>query len=277
MELRDARILLTGASSGIGRATAFALARRGSRLVLAGRNEHALADTRDAIREKGGEAWTVAADLTEPGRAARLAEEAVGLLGGLDVLINNAGISHFGLFARMPDDAIAALVETNVTAPLLLTRAVLPELLAQGSGRIVNVGSVFGAIGFPCFSAYSASKFALRGFSEALRRELDGTGVRIIHVAPRATRTPLNGPAASAMAQEVKMPMDPPERVAERIALALARDLAETTLGRAEGFFSRLNGLLPRVADSALAKQGRVMKRFAAKEPRPEPKGESQG
>lgn len=265
MELRETAVLVTGASSGIGRATAMALADEGARLALVGRNVQALAEVAAAVRAKGREAHEIVADLTEDGRPAAVAIEATDRLGGLDVLINNAGISHFGLFVDMPEERITALLRTNVVAPILLSRAVLPVLLAQGSGRIVNVGSVFGAIGFACFSTYSASKFALRGFSQSLRRELAGTGVGVIHVAPRATRTPLNSAAVDAMARAVGMPMDPPERVAAAILRALKRDIDYSTVGAAEGLFSRINGLLPGMMDSLLDKRSRTMKRFATR------------
>ena len=263
MELRAAKVLLTGASSGIGWATALALAEAGARLALVGRNEAALGALGEAIRGEGGEAHAIVSDLTAPDGPRGVVDRAVERLQGLDVLINNAGVSFFGRFEAMSEERLVTLIQTNLAAPVLLTRAVLPRLLAQGSGRIVNIGSVFGSIGFAYFTAYSASKFAMRGFSEALRRELEGSGVGVCYVAPRATRTPLNGPAMTAMAAAVAMPMDPPARVAARIVMALRRDRKETIVGGAEGFFARLNGALPRLIDRALASRNRVIGRFA--------------
>lgn len=153
------------------------------------------------------------------------------------------------------------LIETNLTAPMLLTRAVLPHLVRRGYGCIVNIGSVFGAIGFPYNAAYSATKFALRGFSEALRRELADTGVRVLYVAPRATATAMNGPAARALQAETGTAVDAPETVATSIVDALAADRKEVTLGGPERVFTRLNALLPRVVDGPLNRQARVAAR----------------
>jgi len=153
-------------------------------------------------------------------------------------------------------------VQTNVTAPLLLTRAVLPQLLAQGHGAVVNIGSMFGSIACAWFAGYSTSKFALRGFSEALRREVAGSGVAVLYAAPRALRTPINGPAVERMAAAIDMPMDDPAPVAERIVRALERGRKEIYLGYPEALFVRLNGLLPRLVDTALRRQNRQMRRF---------------
>jgi short-subunit dehydrogenase len=153
-------------------------------------------------------------------------------------------------------------LELNVLAPMQLTRAVLPELLEQGSGQIVNLGSVLGSIAFPCFASYSASKFALRGFSEALRRELDGSGIGVTYVAPRAVKTRLNSAAVYRMAEAVKMPMDDPEAVARQVVRALESNRKDVYLGFPESLFVRVNALLPRLVDGALRKQNRVMQRF---------------
>jgi short-subunit dehydrogenase len=191
--------------------------------------------------------------------------------GGIDVLINNAGITDFENFADQDPEVIERIFALNLLAPLQLTRAILPELLERGSGRIVNLGSVFGAIAFPCFASYSASKFALRGFSEALRRELDGSGVGVTHVAPRAVKTGLNSPAVYRMAAAVKMHMDDPVDVAQQVVRAMESDRKDVYLGFPESLFVRVNALLPRLVDRALRKQHRVMQGFTRKPAAPKP------
>ena len=182
------------------------------------------------------------------------------LLGGIDILINNAGVSSYSLFSEENPDAIERLYQTNVIAPVLLTRLLLPQMIEQGHGHIVNVGSIFGSIGFSCFTNYSASKFAMRGFSEALRRELEVEGINITYVAPRAVRTSLNSPTVYRMADVVKMKMDEPAAVARRIVSAIEQDKKDVYLGWPEKLFVRINALLPRIVDSALKAQNTIMR-----------------
>ncbi|MGQ0523218.1 MAG: SDR family NAD(P)-dependent oxidoreductase [Betaproteobacteria bacterium] len=146
----------------------------------------------------------------------------------------------------------------NVSAPMLLSRAVLPCLLQQRAGHIVNIGSIFGSLAFPHFTAYSATKYALRGFSEALRRELHGTGVRVSYVAPRATATGMNSAAVRAIIRATGAAVDAPQAVARAIAQAMERDRCETFIGTAENIFVKLNALLPRLVDRALIRQKRI-------------------
>jgi short-subunit dehydrogenase len=169
----------------------------------------------------------------------------------------------FRPFAEEDPGVLQRLVQLNLVVPLLLTRQVLPDMLARGSGRIVNVGSILGSIGFPWFAAYSASKFGLRGLSEALRRELQGSGVGVTYVAPRAVRTRLNSEAVYRMAQATGMQMDDPAWVAERIVAAIEDDAKDLYLGFPERLFARLNAFLPRLVDGGLRKQVGEMAPFA--------------
>ncbi|MBI3042518.1 MAG: SDR family oxidoreductase [Betaproteobacteria bacterium] len=258
MKIAGSRILLTGATGGIGRALAPELARRGARLALAGRDTNRLARLAGEISNAAAPAVSLPSDLARPGSHAELVRCAHESLGGIDVLINNAGRSRFSAFAGEDEAALRDLIEVNVTAPLLLARAALPHLLQRGTGCIVNIGSVFGAIGFPYHAAYSATKFALRGFSEALRRELADSGVKVLYIAPRATATAMNGPAARALMADTGTAVDAPEKVAVAIADALAGDRQEVTLGGPERIFVRLNALLPGIVDASLVKQGRI-------------------
>ncbi len=259
MKIEGLRILLTGASGGIGEALAAALAAKGAKLALAGRRREAL----EAVAMRIGGAEVVTGDLTDADARATLVNDAVAKLGGVDLLINNAGALEFRLFAEQEPAAVERILQTNLVGPTLLTHALLPHMLERGAGRIVNVGSTFGTIGFACFSAYSASKFGLRGLSEALRRELEGSGVEVTYVAPRAARTKINDERVMAMGREVKMNMDTPERVAAEVVRAIEKGAKEHYVGFPESFFARLNAALPRLVDKALRGQNAVMRRHA--------------
>jgi short-subunit dehydrogenase len=204
----------------------------------------------------------ICADITDTAGRALILRRMHERFGGIDLLINNAGILAFTEFARHDPIAIEQMVRVNVTAPLALTQAVLPEMIARGRGQIVNVGSMFGSIAFAWHAAYSASKYALRGFSEALRRELAESGVGVTYVAPRAVRTPLNPPEVYRMAEQIRMKVDDPEKVARRIVEAIERDRKEVYLGFPESMFVRVNALLPRLVDRALRRQNSVMRSF---------------
>lgn len=266
MKMLGTRILLTGATGGIGRLTAEALGAKGARLALVGRRLDALEPFCQQLELDGHEAHPVVADLSSAEGAHQAAAQAVEKLGGVDLLINNAGALQYTHYADQDPAAIERIVRTNMLAPMLLTRALLPHMQARNHGRIVNVGSTFGTLGFACFTAYSASKFGLRGFSEALRRELDGGPIGVTYVAPRAARTKINDATVMAMAEATKMNMDPPERVAAEIVAAIEGDAKEHYIGFPESFFARLNALLPRLVDGALKKQNTILRRFAAGE-----------
>jgi short-subunit dehydrogenase len=259
MNIKECRALITGASGGIGQAVADALCRQGAHLLVAGRNVDQL---HDLARRFPGQIEVVQADIGQAaGRDAVFA--AAMRFGGLNCLINAAGVNRFGLLEQHDEDAIAEIIGINVTSTLQLTRRLLPELLHQDPSLIVNLGSTFGSIGYPGFTAYCASKFALRGFSEALRRELADTRVNVLYIAPRAARTPMNEAHVVAMNKELKVAMDDPEVVATAVVKALRNERRELFLGWPEKLFVRLNSLLPRLVDQALRKQLPVIKRFA--------------
>lgn len=252
-------ILLTGASGGIGAATAAALADKNTRLTLVARNPERLRQLADRLAPLCGGVVTIAADLGASGTAARVIDEAAAAQGGIDVLVNCAGVNDFGRFAQAAPERIEALILTNLLAPIQLCRAALPAMLARGRGRIVNVGSVMGGVGFAGFGVYCATKFGLRGFSEALRRELKGSGVSVAYVAPRYTRTALNTAAMDRMARAVRMNTDGPETAAGAVVAAVNGVKPEHTIGVMERLLVRVNGLLPGAVDTALATLNRRM------------------
>lgn len=264
MKLHGTRILITGAAGGIGCELAQILAQRGAVLLLADRATDALQTLCDKISATGGQASSINVDLLQADAAEHLAVSALEKLGAVDMLINLAGMMSFKLFQDESADNIERLWRVNTIVPMQLARALLPQMLARGAGRIVNIGSVFGSIGFPCFTTYSANKFGLRGFSEALRRELDGTGVGVTYVAPRYVRTPINAGAVSRMSEALKMNMDNPDWVAASIVRAIEQDKLDHYIGFPECLFVRINGILPRLVDGSLRKQTLAMREYAA-------------
>jgi len=253
------RVLITGAGSGIGRALAIEAARRGHRPILAGRRAAPLDDTAAAC---AGGAEVVVADVTAPaGRAALVA--AAG--GRLDVVINNAGVQRVGHLGAQDDDAIAAMLATNLAAPILLTRDLLPAL-AAARGRVVNIGSVFGDIAYPFFTAYSATKFGLRGFSDALRRELSGRGIGVTYIAPRATSTDAEAEFGR-LAGPMKMALDKPEAVARSAWDAIEAGRRDLYPRGPERFFVLVQRLFPRLVDRSVGAQARDPAVLAALEP----------
>jgi short-subunit dehydrogenase len=263
MHVADRRCLLTGASGGIGRAVARELSRHKARLVLSGRNERGLVELATELRLAGGRVDVVCGDLLAPDGPRNIVAQVLAQDPSLDLVVNCAGAMHFGNFESTPDEALERLWRTNVLAPMRLIQAALPALRGRGESLIVNVGSIFGSIGFPCFATYSASKFALRGFSEALRRELSGSGVELLYFAPRYTRTSFNSGAVEQMARATGMNEDSPESVAAQLIVAMERRAKDRYLGWPEKFFVRLNGLFPRLVDGALIKQAAQMQPYA--------------
>ncbi len=266
MKLKNCRVLITGASGGLGQHIASGLAQQGARLGLVDLRQEALQTQQAALKAAGcPEVHAVSADLTSADGRSRAINEIRNALGGIDLLINNAGVVDFHDFSHQDPAMIERIYQINLIAPIQMAREILPGMLEQGSGKIVNIGSTFGSIGFAYFSAYSGSKFGVRGFSESLRRELDGSGVDLFYIAPRAVKTPANSDAVYHMAEATKMNMDEPEDVARFIIESITKDRSNAYYGWPEKLFVRINALLPGLVDSALRKQNRIMARFAPK------------
>jgi short-subunit dehydrogenase len=264
VKLTEARVLLTGAAGGIGSAIAAELLAKGAAVLLVDMNEAALRQlATDRLRSSSDRVGVYTADLTKAEDRTRLAAFASTWRGGVNVLINNAGVSHFRLLHEQPAEEIDLALAVNVQAPIHLCRLLLPHLCRQADAHILNTGSVFGGLGYAAYSVYSATKFAIRGFSEALRRELTDTTVTVHYLAPRATRTGINSAAVEQMNEELKVTMDAPENVAVAARRMLEMDTAESVVGWPEKFFVRLNALLPRLVDGALRRQLPVIRRYS--------------
>ena len=246
------RAVLTGASGGIGAAIARRLAPQADLLILVGRQRERL----DAMAAQmtGTRVRVVCGDLCDGATLAALAELAR-VEGGIDLLVNNAGVSGFHAFETQDPAAIRAMIDTNLTAPMLLTRALLPQLALASKAQVINIGSVFGSLGFPGFAAYGAAKAGLAGFSQALRRELSDTQIAVRHFSPRATRTAINSAAVDAMNRELGTAEDTPDDVATAFMTFLAGSAGQHTIGARERVLVLLNKLLPGLPDQAIRKQ----------------------
>jgi len=260
MDLKGKRVLLTGASGGLGRPLASLFIARGVSLVVIGRNAESLQQLQRELEP--GQVECVAGDITD----ASFREQLAGLVadsGGLDLLVNLAGTNTFRTFETEDPDQLEAMFQTNLIAPVLLTRALLPDMLQRGRGRIINIGSILGSLGMPYFVTYCATKAGLQRFSEALRRELADSPVGVTYIAPRAVRTAINSDAVYKMAKATKMALDEPDQVAAQILQAIENERDEAYLGWPEKLFMRINALLPGFIDRVTAKQTRETRRFA--------------
>jgi len=267
MQPEKMNVLLTGAAGGIGKLLAGKLAAAGASLFLADRDETALLALQRELRAsaRAGQSIEVCAlDLTDMSQVDAWLQSIEAGNRSVNVLVNNAGICKFELFDKLSDRDIEQMMTLNSIVPMLLTRRLLPALRRQPAARIVNIGSTFGGIGFPGYSAYCASKYAIRGFSQALSRELSDSAVRVGCIMPRAARTAINSDRVVAMNERLKVAMDPPEKVAAAVFRFISSDRAELALGWPEKLLLRLNPLLPALFDNAISKKLPLIKQFAA-------------
>lgn len=254
MKASQARVLLTGASGGIGQAVAVELAQAGASLLLTGRSPARLSAQARALQQRMPTVqvdWHEV-DLQRADSVASLAKQAVDWR--CNVLVHCAGVAEFGRFDTAPAQRMSEVLNTNLLAPMVLTQALLPHLGGLPRAQVICVGSVLGAMGLPGFSIYCASKFGLRGFAQALRRELADTSVRVQYLGPRSTRTPFNSADVAAYNRATATAMDAPEVVAKALLQMLEAGTAERFLGFPEKLGVRLNGLAPALLDGAFDK-----------------------
>lgn len=257
MKAADARVLLTGASGGIGRALCATLRAHGAKVLGTGRTD-APAGLCDA--------W-VRADITTEAGIAAVTEAA--MRWRATVVVHAAGLPCFAPLAQTTDADIDSVLATNLIAPMRLTRAMLPHLLAQSEAQVVFTGSALARIGLPGFALYGASKAGLHGFAESLRRELADTSVRVKTLAPRSTRTAFNDPSVEAFNRATGTASDPPERVAQALIALLEGRRAECFIGFPEKLAVRLNGLLGGLMDGAFSRHRRALRQASPSSARP--------
>lgn len=259
MNVSKKTILVTGATGGIGSELSRLLAERGASLVLTCFNERLLGELQQKL---GEEHHIVPADISSSEGRQAIASQCQEV-GGVDAVINLAGILDFKLFEAQSAAIIEKILAVNLTAVMLLCHSLIPMLRNRAESAIVNVGSTFGSIGHPGFIAYCASKAGVRGFSEALSRELSDTPIQVSYIAPRATNTPLNNEAINALNSALGNKSDTPEYVARQIFDVLEHDSRVRYLGWPEKLFVRINAVFPRLVDNALSKKLSVIKQYA--------------
>jgi len=243
--LADRVAIVTGASSGIGAATALELAGRGAKVVLAARRADQLEARLAGIVQAGGEAVAIPTDVGDPNQVARLVEGAIQRFGRVDALVNNAGVFWRKPLAATTAEELIHLVEVNLLGAMLMTRAVLPAMLERHQGAIVSVGSLSGRVAME--PLYSATKYGIRGFSLALRRQLDGTGVSVSLVTPGNIRTDMTANIAG--------PLPEPSLVATTIADLITHPRREVVIPRKHYAIAWLEQALPAMADVAFRRR----------------------
>jgi short-subunit dehydrogenase len=256
--LLNRRALITGASSGIGRALAIELAKHGADLVLVARREDRLAEVAVQIAQLGRRAICVDGDVTDPTLRKRALSAARDQLGGLDILVNNAGVAAHGRFAEADPGRVRPIMEVNFFAPVEFIREAIPLLREGVQPIIVNIGSILGRRGSPHKSEYSASKFALHGFSEAVRPELAQLGIDVLVVAAGPTQTEhfdvlLEG--------SPKLPWgDPPRQSPATVARAIVRAIEHGKYEIVTGWRGKMllfaNRVAPRLLDRFMKRYG---------------------
>src|SRR5215207_1001576 len=250
--LEDQVMVITGGTSGIGLATATCAAERGARVVLCSRNEAELEETVARIVEGGGRARAVVADVSNPDDVERLAAAAIEEFGALDTWVSNAGVSFYGRLTEVAIEDMRQLFEVNFWGTVYGARAAVARLRGSG-GALINLGSIVSDRAIPLQGAYSASKHAVKGFTDALRMELEEEGVPIsvTLIKPSAIDTPYFHHAKNYMATEPKppAPVYAPEVVANAILRAAEHPVRDSTSGGSGRLISAFGSALPRLTD----------------------------
>jgi short-subunit dehydrogenase len=272
--------IVTGASSGIGLATAKALADAGARLVLVSRSEARLrAAAENVARSAGGGHFPLVfpGDVSNPEGVRAMADRVLRDVGTPDIVVNNAGIGHWASVVELSLDRIRTVFEVNFFGAVHCTKAFLPAMLARRQGTIVFVSSGLGALPFPYTAAYSASKHALNGFAGSLRAEVEPLGLSVLLVLPGATRTAFfeaNAYPPDVLSRYLFQGLTPPDRVARSIVRAVQRGRRRVVMGQLNGLGLRLVGALPELGEAFLSMVGkRVLRKASSSEKAPRESG----
>lgn len=269
MELKSMHILLTGATGGIGQEIAEQLVKHGVELTLVGRDGDKLTALKNRLlaanEDPTDKLTSITTDLSSTSGRTQLFQQ-LSLSGQVpNVLINCIGTNEFGLYQEQTSSSIIETIHTNTLTPMLLIHDYLNFIseLSLPAVQVINVGSTFGSIGYPGFSAYSASKFAIRGFSEALAREMTNSNISIRYFAPRATQTTLNSSQVVHLNQQLNVKMDSPEFVAREFIRFLAGEQRRKYVGWPEKILVRLNQLFPALIDLIIGQKLPIIQQHA--------------
>ncbi len=255
---KEQTIVITGAYGGLGKVLCKQLSSLGCQLIICGRDDSQLRDLKMTLSV---DTTIVAGDVSTESFAVDLQKLLSDIKTDGHILINNAAISDTHLLQDQSVDKIKQMLDINLLAPMLLSKHLMPWLHSAKTAKIINIGSTFGAIGYPGFSGYCASKFGLRGFSQALGRELSDTNIEVQYLAPRAIATTINSDKVNELNQKLKSNVDTPEQIAPLIIKAIEKGNAEKFFGFPEKFFAKINGLFPNIVSGSINKELPIIKK----------------
>jgi short-subunit dehydrogenase len=254
-------VIITGAYGGLGKELCYSLNKRGANLVITGRDNDKLQQLRKNLTNSS----VVVGDVNSEEFITELLAHTVTKKSKGHILINNAGISSAAFLSQQSINEIKMQLDINLLAPIMLSKFLMPWLKTAQSGKIINIGSTFGAIGYPGFSLYSASKFGLHGFSQALNRELTDTSVSVQYLAPRAIATNINSDKVNELNNKLKNAVDKPEHIVPQIIAAIEKNKSEKFFGFPEKIFTKINALFPSVVSNAINKEHKTIKQILSK------------
>ncbi|HSG32548.1 MAG TPA: SDR family oxidoreductase [Thermodesulfobacteriota bacterium] len=249
ISLYGKNVILTGASSGIGWQTALLLAEQGANIALAARSMDKLGELEKELSKFDVKVLKVQTDISKITDCKKLIREAVNGLGSIDILVNNAGVTSRGKLDDVDLNDLEQMIEINLKAPVRITKLALPHILKSDSGRIINVASILGIIPLPTEAVYSATKFALRGFSYALAEELEDTGVKVCLICPGPVETPM---IIDEMDKISDMVYSPPVSTAKEIAELIVKSAVDGSMERIKpihtGILAKIGFLFPKIS-----------------------------
>ncbi len=254
-------VIITGAYGGLGQELCKHLNKLGANLIITGRDN----DKLQQLKSKISNCTVLAGEVNSEKFIADLLAMTKTHNSQGHILINNAGVSSAAFLSEQSHEEIKAQLDINLLAPIMLSKVLLPWLKSAKTGKIINIGSTFGAIGYPGFSLYSASKFGLRGFSQALNRELSDTNISVQYLAPRAIATSINSDKVNGLNAKLKNAVDKPEDIVPQIIKAIEKNKSEKFFGFPEKLFAKINALFPSVVSNAIKKEHKTIKQTLSK------------
>ena len=252
--LKDKKIIITGANGGIGNEIVKLLANEGANLTLISFDEEILQKNCNKIRKKNGKTSYIVSDFSSI-KGIKETAEIISEMDDIYMIIHLAGMMNFNSLGLQSFEDIEKLYNVNLLAPVMLTKALLPKMIKNKSGHIVNIGSIFGSIALPYYAIYSSSKAGLRGFSESLSRELEDSGVKVSYLAPRTVKTPINNGKAAEFNKRTKANVDEPKEIAAKIIKSIKNEKKFSYFGFPEKLFVKVNYLFPSIVSKAIKSQ----------------------